>query len=608
MTDATAAPRVLWWLSEFPPDPGGIATIAGLLHPALEERGTDLTMLAVQGDPSEQVVGATTLIRRPIWADFRSGDDRRPITWLPFVRELKSRIRPDIYHVHLCEPSPILHVLTRATATAPTVLTLHNDKLPVLGQTDPDSLFGRLLDMSTVVIAVSSAAADSLVHRRPDVAGRVVVIPNGIVVGSAPTPVPSGPELLAAGRIVPQKGFDTLIRAMPAVVTEIPDVRLTVAGEGVDREMLMTMATSLGVGAHVRFLGHVTREEIHDLMAATRVVVMPSRHEGMPLVALEAAERGRCVVGTDVGGINEVVVDEATGLLVDGEAVEDDPALLARAIVRSLAEPGLAERLGSAARERAAERFSIDVCADAHRVVYRQVGARTPAPRVSVVMPAWNAAAYIEQAMRSALDQTFADLELIVVDDGSDDDTVARALAVDDPRVVVLRQPHRCCSAARNAGLALARGQLIAQLDADDLWPAGRLAALVAVMDEDPSLEACFGLAREFAEPDAPPNAVVATEPQPVRMPTTGIVRASAHARIGPYRGTHGDQMDWAMRALADTLAYRQVDEVVLLRRIHGRNMSHARPFTEDRGRVALLKSALDLRARRASEAASARE
>lgn len=606
MTDASAAPRVLWWLSEFPPDQGGIATIAGLLRPALEERGTDLTMLVAQGEESEVTVGATTLIRRPIWADFRSGDARRPMTWLPFVRDLKARIRPDVYHVHLCEPSPILHVLTRAVATAPTVLTIHNDKLSAMDQSGSESLFGRLLNMSSVVISVSAAAADTLVRARPDLGDRIVVIPNGIVVGDEPTPVPGAPELLAAGRIVEQKGFDTLLRAMPAVVSEVPDVRLTVAGEGVDREMLMELAQSLGVAANVRFLGHVTREEVRDLMAATRVVVMPSRHEGMPLVALEAAERGRCVVGTDIGGINEVIVDEETGLLVDGPSLEQDPAPLARALVRSLAEQGLAERLGAAARERAGARFSIEVCADAHATVYRQVGARAPAPRVSVVMPAWNAEAYIEQAMRSALDQTFANLELIVVDDGSDDDTVARALAVDDPRVVVLRQPHRCCSAARNAGLALARGQLIAQLDADDLWPAGRLAALVAAMDEDPSLEACFGLAREFAEPDAPARAVVDTEPQPVRMPTAGLVRASAHERIGPYQGTHGDQMDWAMRSLADNLAYRLVDEVVLLRRIHGRNMSHGRPFSDDRSRVALLKNALDLRARRASEAASA--
>ena len=604
MTLTRPWPRVMWWLNELPPDPGGIGTIAGLLQPELAERGADLTLLVVQGGPSEQLRGLGTVVRRPIWADFRSGEAGRPMTWLPFVRQLKERTHPDVYHVHLCEPSPILHVLTRDTADAPTVLTIHNEKLSALGQSDSTSLFGRLLDMSSVVISVSAAAADTLLRSRPDLGDRIVVIPNGIVVGDEPPPAPVAPELLAAGRIVPQKGFDTLLHAMPAIARQVPDVRLTVAGDGVDREMLQELAVSLGVATNVRFLGQVTREEIRSLMSASRVVVMPSRHEGMPLVALEAAERARCVVGTDIGGLNEVVVPEATGLLVDGGAAEDDPALLASAIVRALQKPNLAERLGAAARQRAAARFSIDVCAEAHMTVYRQVGARTLAPRVSVVMPAWNAAAFIEQAMGSVLDQTFTDFELIVVDDGSEDDTVTRAESVDDPRVVVLRQPHRCCSAARNAGLALARAHLVAQLDADDLWPPDRLAVLVAAMDADPSLEACFGMAREFAEPDAPKNAVVETEPQSVRMTTAGIVRMAGQRRIGPFEGAYGDQMDWSMRALADNLVYRQIDEVVLLRRIHARNMSHDRPFSSDRSRVALLKNALELRARKLGAAA----
>ena len=586
---------VLWWLNEFPPDPGGIATIAGLLRPALDER-FDMVMLVTQGGPSDEMVGRTRLIRRRIWEDFRSEDLRRQTSWVPFVRELKAELAPDVYHVHLADPIPILHLLTLQVAPAPTVLTVHVDTLASLLDAHGGGLFGRLLDLSTVTIAVATATAESLVRHRPERADRIVVIPNGVPIGAEPTPPTAEPRLLAMGRLVEQKGFDRLLRALPTVVEAVPEVRLTIAGDGVARPALAALASELGIADHVHFPGHVSREQVGRLLAEARVVALPSRFEGMPLVALEAGERGRCVVGTDVGGVNEVIVDGVTGLLVEESTLDSDPRPLAAALIRSLVEPGLAERLGAAARRRVVERFSVDACADAHALVYRQVSSSAPHPRVSVLIPAHNAARFVQQALATVAAQDFDDLEIIVVDDGSEDDTAALSEAVDDPRVVVLRQPHRGVGSTRNAALALARGAYIAHLDADDLWPEGRLSRMVAALDLDPSLDAVFGLAREFAEPDAPTSALVMTEPQQVRMVTAGLIRREAHRRIGPFDGGGGDQLDWSMRALAAGLRYSQVDDLVLLRRIHGGNMSHARPFTEDRSRIAVLKKAMDLR------------
>jgi glycogen synthase len=602
VTTPPSGPRVLWWLNEFPPDRGGIATIAGLLRPALEECGVDLSLFVTQAGPSVEVLGRTPIHRQPIWASFISGDSQAQFSWMPVVRALKEELRPEIYHVHLAEPSPLLHYLTRAVNPAPTVLTIHNESLVTTIPSGGDSLFGRLMDMSSVVISVATAPADALVHVRPDLADRIVVIPNAVTLGGAPAPVPDAPELLALGRLVHQKGFDLLLRAMPALMEQVPDVRLTIAGDGVELDDLVALASQLGVSDHVSFLGQVDRTEVTVLLERARAVVAPSRHEGMPLVALEAAERGRCLVGTDVGGINEVVVEGETGLLVDLAAIDEDPQRLTDALVRVLVEPGLAERLGEAARHRVSEGYTIERCAAAHAVVYRQMAASVPPPRVSVMIPVRNTAAYVEQAVRSALDQTFTDIEVIVVDDGSDDDTVARVETIDDPRVVLLRQPQRGTSLTRNAAIAVARGELFASLDADDLWPGDRLATLVAAMDAHPDVEACFGQAREFAEPDAPARSVVQTEPQHVRMPTAGLIRRAALKRIGPFRGLSGDQLEWSMRALTLGLTYVQVEEVVLLRRIHARNTSHGRPFTQDRSRVALLKGALDLRRRQGVE------
>lgn len=102
----------------------------------------------------------------------------------------------------------------------------------------------------------------------------------------------------------------------------------------------------------------------------------------------------------------------------------------------------------------------------------------TTVPIVSVVIPAFNAARWIERTVRSALGQTFADIEVIVVDDGSTDSTAEicnRLCAVDD-RLIVLRTGNFGVAHARNSGIAIARGEFIAPLDADDLWQPERLA------------------------------------------------------------------------------------------------------------------------------------
>lgn len=118
-------------------------------------------------------------------------------------------------------------------------------------------------------------------------------------------------------------------------------------------------------------------------------------------------------------------------------------------------------------------------------------GPASGAPRVSVLMSVRDAAPYLEASMRGVLAQTFADLELIVVDDGSADGSAAVAESVADPRVRVLRRPRLGIVAAHNAGLDAVRGELVARQDADDLLPPDRLARQVALLDRRPEVVAC---------------------------------------------------------------------------------------------------------------------
>jgi glycosyltransferase involved in cell wall biosynthesis len=117
-------------------------------------------------------------------------------------------------------------------------------------------------------------------------------------------------------------------------------------------------------------------------------------------------------------------------------------------------------------------------------------------PLVSVVVPAWQAEATLAETVRSALAQTWREIEVIVVDDGSTDGTaaVAQGLADEDPRVSLVRKPHGGPSSARNAGIARAKGAFVAPLDADDLWHPEKIARQVeaALRPERPGFVYAF--------------------------------------------------------------------------------------------------------------------
>jgi glycosyltransferase involved in cell wall biosynthesis len=119
-------------------------------------------------------------------------------------------------------------------------------------------------------------------------------------------------------------------------------------------------------------------------------------------------------------------------------------------------------------------------------------------PAVSVIMPAYNAASYLHTAVESVLRQSFGDLELLVVDDGSSDATVAiaRTYAARDSRVRVLEQANAGPGPARNAGFRAATGRIFAFLDSDDEWDESFLAEHVAVLNARPDVDVVVGNAR----------------------------------------------------------------------------------------------------------------
>jgi len=119
------------------------------------------------------------------------------------------------------------------------------------------------------------------------------------------------------------------------------------------------------------------------------------------------------------------------------------------------------------------------------------VHSSTPQPLVSVIIPTFDRAPWLGEAIASVLAQTYAHLELIVVDDGSHDAT-SEVVQAFEPALTSIRQAHAGVSAARNRGVAASHGELVAFLDSDDLWRPSKIAAQVALLQQQPPAQACY--------------------------------------------------------------------------------------------------------------------
>ncbi len=189
---------------------------------------------------------------------------------------------------------------------------------------------------------------------------------------------------------------------------------------------------------------------------------------------------------------------------------------------------------------------------------------------VSVVIPAFNASLHLESALESVLAQTAAPLEVIVMDDGSTDDTVAMAERFG---VRVERHGHAGISATRNRGVNAARGGLIAFLDADDVWLPDKLERQLEVFAAQPDLELVSCRVEQFSE---------LRDERFEQFPRGDhigcwLVRHSSFVDHGPFPAVDtGDWMLWLTQARAHGLREARVEEVLYRRRLHAGNYGRA--------------------------------
>ena len=182
-----------------------------------------------------------------------------------------------------------------------------------------------------------------------------------------------GPNMIFACRqLFPRKGIRFLLEAGAQLKPRFPDLKIVLAGDGFERPELTQLASDLGIGADVTFLGWVPNAELPPYYRSAAVSVIPSLEEGFGIPAAEAMGCEVAVVASDAGGLPEVVDNGVTGLVVP----RGDSSALADAIGSLLADPERRRKMGQAGRERALRLFDWDRSAEQFEQLYREVAGR----------------------------------------------------------------------------------------------------------------------------------------------------------------------------------------------------------------------------------------
>lgn len=296
------------------------------------------------------------------------------------VSNILTRHKIDLIHVHCVSSNGYYALLARKALGLPLVVTTHGERTMDATQIYQRSAFlnrilRELLAEADHITAVSRHTLDDMeAYWGKPFGARASVVYNGIDLTdfeAGPPHAADAPYIMGIGRLVPQKGFDILLKAFAKA--SIPGWKLLIAGEGPERAALQDFIGDLGLQERAKLAGRADRPMAAALFRGCEFFVLPSRMEPLGIVNLEAMAAGKAVVASRVGGVPEIVIEGQTGLLVPSEDVD----ALAGAMVRLASDPALRGRLGAAGR-RAVDSFTLRATASHYAEIYTQLTARQP--------------------------------------------------------------------------------------------------------------------------------------------------------------------------------------------------------------------------------------
>ncbi|MBT8397449.1 MAG: glycosyltransferase family 4 protein [Gemmatimonadetes bacterium] len=359
--------RILFHCVYFPPEVGGLESHVYYLARALVDRGNTVDVVTSRsqpGIPDQEVMDGIQVWRTWFPSRTPAGWIAHSLASVPKTRALAKAA--DVIHAQAFA-SVLPAASGRRRSGAPLVATFHTSHFLVRAESGLwRPILGKLVRLPDYCLAASEEIAEVAMALAPGT--KVEPLANGVET-SLFRPVPplipktDRKRLVVPRRLFPKNGVEHFVRALPIILEEM-DVEALFIGDGPERERLEALASELGIGDRVEFLGKRRHEEMPGLLCSGDLAVIPSLMEATSVAALEAMACERPVAASNVGGLPEIVDDAVGGLFEPG-----DPKDLARAVLELLAGGGL-ERRGAAARDRVKERWSNDRLAARHLEIY----------------------------------------------------------------------------------------------------------------------------------------------------------------------------------------------------------------------------------------------
>jgi colanic acid/amylovoran biosynthesis glycosyltransferase len=263
-------------------------------------------------------------------------------------------------HAHFGTNSTTVAMLAQAMGGPSFSFTVHGPE-----EFDaPEALsLGEKVRRAAFVVAISNFGRSQLCRwSDPADWSRIQVVPCGIEPWrfAEPAPVPpGGPDLIAVGRLAPQKGFPLLVEAVALAARDLPGVQVTLVGDGPLAPSLRAQAARAGIADRITFAGWQDEAGVRAALAAAQALILPSFAEGLPVVVMEAMAAGRPVIATLIAGVPELVTPDTGWLVPAGDAAALADAM--RALSATPTEQIAA--MGQAARVRVLARHDVDAAA-----------------------------------------------------------------------------------------------------------------------------------------------------------------------------------------------------------------------------------------------------
>ncbi|HMK53188.1 MAG TPA: glycosyltransferase family 4 protein [Methanobacteriaceae archaeon] len=367
--------------SEFPPESAGIGNFAYNLSQGLQKKGNEVVILT-RGNLKNQFQG-----------DFHGVDVHR-VRFLPlppfhisihgyFMKKYLSQIDLDSFdliHYH----TPLVPYLA---TDLPTVTTVHSswstESLRYNQITDLHSFYiklfsrflikneGDVIRKTDKVTTVGCQVAKDIQASYDVDPSQISVVGNGVDTNffTPPKTYRDNGKILYSGRLVYGKGLMDLVGAAKTVCGKYPKTSFIIAGEGFLKPKLKSLVQKLHLEKNFEFLGHIDQSKLLKHYQNDSIYVLPSYGEGLPSAVLEAMSCAMPVVATNVSGINEVVEDGRTGLLVPPNA----PDLLAKALLNLLENDDLRNSIGENGRNQVKNKFTWNIVTDNILMAYDEV-------------------------------------------------------------------------------------------------------------------------------------------------------------------------------------------------------------------------------------------